>query len=328
MITITNKADVLNISITGGVGSLYKNGYTLDKLIAETKDWVNDIVVDLSTLGGDSFESIAIHDYLKTLPGKVTTRVIGRTASAGATIFAAGDEREISKNSGLLIHRGGTRTEGNVDDHEQSIQTLTEHDNLITSIYQSVTGKRKALIESQMKKERFMTAEEAIEWGFATKIIETKQNPILNQAEMDTTKIKELLNVAEDDAIQTAIETMQAENTRLAGIVNQVEADKDAAKELEITNYIDAAVTDGKIADEVKDKYITLAKTDFEAVKMVIEAAKPAPLKNHIEDTDPEKIEMTKAEALKIRNSKKSLQRWFDENPEEYTKVMNTLKSK
>ena len=140
---------------------------------------------------------------------------------------------------------------------------------------------------------------------------------------MDTTTIKTLLNVADDTGIETAIEALQAENTRLAGIVNQVEADKAAQVEAEIETFVTDAVTAGKITNDVKDKYIALAKTDFEAVKTVIEAAKPAPLKNLIhEETAPP--EMTADEARQLWNEKKvknQLGRWFEESPEEYSKI-------
>ncbi len=99
MIEVTNSAEVTNITISGAVGSLYKDGYTLEKLKESIVDEVKNVIVDLKTMGGDSFEAIAIYDYLKSLPVPVTTRIIGNTASAGFTIWAAGDVREISKNS-------------------------------------------------------------------------------------------------------------------------------------------------------------------------------------------------------------------------------------
>jgi ATP-dependent protease ClpP protease subunit len=329
MIQITNTVDTAKVLISGDIGaSFWGEGFTFDSFKEQINGDFSNIDVEIKSNGGDGNEAFAIYDELKRNPARVTVNIVGATASAGTIIAMGGDVVNMADNARFLIHRASTIAAGNIDEIGKAADMLEDFDNRLLNIYQKRTGKRKAQLQNLMKEDKWLTPDEAINWGFVDKVMKTKQNPILNKTEMDTTKIKELLNVAEDDAIQNAIESIQSENTRLTGIVNQVEADKEAAKDTEIANYIEAAVTDGKITDEVKDKYIALAKTDFEAVKMVIEAAKPAPLKNHIEVNDPEPVEMTKAEALKIRNSKKSLQRWFDENPEEYTKVMNLLKSK
>jgi len=327
MIEVTNSADVTNITISGAVGSLYKDGYTLEKLKESITDGVSNVVVDLKTLGGDSFEAIAIYDYLKSLPTLVTTRIIGNTASAGFTIWAAGDVREISKNSKGLIHKGRTKTEGDATDHENAVEVLNNHDDQIAGIYQEATGKRIAIIKDLMDKAKWMTAEELIKLGFAHKIIE--QKPILNEVDMETTNIRTILNVADDAGIEAAIIALQTENERLTGIVNQIEADKQSAHETEITNYVTDAVTAGKVTEAVKDSLINLAKTDFEAVKNIVEAAKPAPLSNHIEEGQQEPAKMTKAEATQIYNSwvaKNKAARMQVDQPDKYLEVRNAMK--
>ena len=329
MIEITNSVDTAKVLISGDIGdSFWGEGFTFDNFKEQINGDFSNIDIEIKSNGGDGNEAFAIYDELKRNQARVTVNIVGATASAGTIIAMGGDVVNMADNARFLIHRASTIAAGNIDEIGKAADMLEDFDNRLLNIYQKRTGKRKAQLQNLMKEDKWLTPDEAINWGFVDKVMKTKQNPILNQAEMDTTKIKELLGVDSDEAIEGAIAELKSENESLKESVQETEAKKEEELEKEITNFIEAAVTDGKITDEVKESYIILAKTDFEAVKMVIEAAKPAPLKNHIDVNDPEPVEMTKAEALKIRNSKKSLQRWFDENPEEYTKVMNLLKSK
>lgn len=329
MIEITNSVDTAKVLISGDIGeSFWGDGFTFNTFKEQINGDFSNIEVEIKSNGGDGNEAFAIYDELKKNPARVTVNIVGATASAGTIIAMGGDVINITENARFLIHRASTIAAGNIDDIERAADLLEDFDNRLLNIYQKRTGKRKSQLQSLMKEDKWLKPDEAVNWGFVDKIMKTKQNPILNKTEMDTTKIKELLNVAEDEAIQNAIEAIQAENTRLAEIVNQVEADKEAAKDAEIVNYIEAAVTDGKITAEVKDKYLALAKSDFDAVKVVIEAAKPEPLKNHIDPVEPKDVEMTKEQAQKIWNSHKSKGEWFEQNPEEYNKVREILKGK
>lgn len=329
MIEITNSVDTAKVLISGDIGeSFWGDGFTFNTFKEQINGDFSNIEVEIKSNGGDGNEAFAIYDELKKNPARVTVNIVGATASAGTIIAMGGDVINITENARFLIHRASTIAAGNIDDIERAADLLEDFDNRLLNIYQKRTGKRKSQLQSLMKEDKWLKPDEAVNWGFVDKIMKTKQNPILNKTEMDTTKIKELLNVAEDEAIQNAIEAIQAENTRLAEIVNQVETDKEAAKDAEIVNYIEAAVTDGKITAEVKEKYLALAKSDFDAVKVIIEAAKPEPLKNHIEDNPAEDVEMTNDQAQKIWNRHKSKGEWFEQNPEEYNKVREILKGK
>jgi len=115
----------------------------------------------------------------------------------------------------------------------------------------------------------------------------------------------------------------------LQAIVDQHTAEAATAKEAEITNYVTEAVTSGKVAETVKESLINLAKTDFDAVKNIIDTAKPAPLKNHVEEGEPVKPTMSKIEATKIYNSwvaKNKTARMQVDEPDKYLEVRNAMK--
>ncbi len=331
MIRIENNADTAKILISGEIGEgWFTEGFTLEKLKNGIgSDEVTNIELEINSLGGDLIEALAIYDSLKTSNARVKAKIIGSTASAGTVIAMGADEIEISENSNFLIHRASTFAGGNVDDMERAADELAMWDEKLLNIYQKRTGKRKSQISDLMKQDKWLTATEAINWGFADRKIK-EQKPILNKTEMDTTKIKELLNVDSDEAIEQAITNLIDSRTELQNKVTASEQAEAEAKNQEIAAYITAAETAGKITAEVKDSLITLAKTDFDAVKTIVEAAKPAPLSNIIEPGEPVKPKMTKEEARKIYDSwkvKNLVATKANDEPELYNEVRTALKS-
>jgi hypothetical protein len=156
-----------------------------------------------------------------------------------------------------------------------------------------------------------------------------KVGKILNQINMDTTELKKVLGVETDEAIQAAVTNLVTRVESLQSVVDQHAAQAEAAKELEISNYVTEAITAGKITATVKDSMINLAKTDFEAVKNIIETAKPAPLVNLIDEGKEPETKMTKEEATKIYNSwklKNKVGRMAQDDPDKYMEVRNALK--
>jgi len=331
MIRIENNADTAKILISGEIGEgWFTEGFTLEKLKNGIgSDEVTNIELEINSLGGDLIEALAIYDSLKTSNARVKAKIIGSTASAGTVIAMGADEIEISENSNFLIHRASTFAGGNVDDMERAADELAMWDEKLLNIYQKRTGKRKSQISDLMKQDKWLTATEAINWGFADRKIK-EQKPILNKTEMDTTKIKELLNVDSDEAIEQAITNLIDSRTELQNKVTASEQAEAEAKNQEIAAYITAAETAGKITAEVKDSLITLAKTDFDSVKKIVDAAKPAPLSNIIEPGEPVKPKMTKEEARKIYDSwkvKNLVATKANDEPELYNEVRTALKS-
>ena len=318
MIQIQNSADTAKILISGEIGEgWFDDGFTLEKLKAGIgSDDVTNIELEISSLGGDLIEALAIYDSLKTSNARVKAKIIGSSASAATVIAMGADEIEISENSNFHIHRASTVAMGNVDNMDEAAQELAMWDEKLLNIYQKRTGKRKSQISDLMKQDKWISSSEAVTWGFADRKIKEVKT-ILNQSEMDTTELKKLLKVETDDQIQTAVEALiqnSAKVAELQAVVDQVEADKAEAKRQEITNYLDDAVTGKKITAEVKDSLMALAKTDFEAVKKVVEAAKPEPLKNMVKPGEGDApAKMTKE--VFFENYKKGI---YEKDPEKY----------
>lgn len=131
--------------------------------------------VRINSLGGEVDAALAIHSLLASLPN-VTTECIGFCASAATVIFMAGKERLIANNALFLIHKCSSRAYGN----ENKIRrTLEEQQTINTTIRNTYVeaGCDPATVDQLMNDNdgqgRWLSAEQALQYGFATAITRT-----------------------------------------------------------------------------------------------------------------------------------------------------------
>lgn len=164
-----NKQTILTLS-----GTIQKRYWSDDKYIdaklvrdqLESVD--NDVVIRLNSTGGDVFQGVEIYNYLKNHPSKITVEVMGTAASAATFICAGADEVIMNTGTTFMIHRGATLAWGNKNDIEATLKMLETIDESIINIYTELSGQTANQIESWMDEEKWFTADEAVEYGFAT----------------------------------------------------------------------------------------------------------------------------------------------------------------
>lgn len=141
------------------------------KDVRETLDAVSeDIVIKLNSPGGDVFEGIEIYNYLKDHPSNITVEVTGVAASAATFIVAGADEVIMNIGTSLMIHEASTFTWGNKSDIQKTLNALETIDESILSIYSEKTGQSNEKLEEWMNEEKWFTADEAVEFGFADSV--------------------------------------------------------------------------------------------------------------------------------------------------------------
>ncbi|WP_262316417.1 head maturation protease, ClpP-related [Lacticaseibacillus parakribbianus] len=134
-------------------------------------DETDDVTVNISSDGGDVFSASAIYSMLRARPGNVTVNIVGLAASAGSVIAMAGKTVNISPTGALMIHRASTVAQGNTDDMNQAKTMLDQVDQTIVPAYVAKTGKTEGEILDLMVKESWITAKQAVDWGFADSIM-------------------------------------------------------------------------------------------------------------------------------------------------------------
>lgn len=136
------------------------------------------LTIRMHSIGGDAGVSILIHNRLRDLAAKGTALkciVDGVAMSGGSLIMCACDDVEVNPSSLVMIHKAAISLEDscNADDLRKHASALDAWDKAQVSIY-----KRKApalsdmTISNMMAKTTYMTGMEAVEKGFANKLLE------------------------------------------------------------------------------------------------------------------------------------------------------------
>ncbi len=152
-------------------------------------DWLTGLPADTAAVnvrinspGGDVFEGVGIYNALVTWQAgqegrKINVKIDALAASIASVIAMAGDDIEIGGNAMMMIHRASTITWGNAADHEQSAQALKGIDDTIVKTYEARTGQKLDDLKAWLDNETYMTADEAVERGFADKKAALKGKP-------------------------------------------------------------------------------------------------------------------------------------------------------
>jgi len=347
MIKVFNEVDKVVIDVSGQIGAgWFEDGNTRETILKEIKDFeTSDITVNVHSLGGDLLEGLAIYDMLKEHPARITTKIVGATASAGTIIAMAGDTVEITENSKFLIHNASTLTAGNADEHEKSAEQLRKFDNNIVSIYRKKTGKPKSEIKALMSKEVWIDASEAKGWGFIDKITKTTNkienykelSKILNISDMDNKIIMALLNIEDEAKIEASIQDLinaktelttfnEKTTAELADVTAKIEAmqaEIEVEKTSKIENAVMAAIEADKIKAVQKEIFINLLTNDFENGMKVLNSIESKVSMRDIQNSTPKAEAVVKDYDWHMKNDAAGLMKMKDENPASYQALID-----
>ena len=188
-IRIRNSADVCYIDIEGNIGvpeewqfddpgarvATYERFRAAAARIAALE--AAEVVVSIRSTGGDVNDALLIYDALRALPGRITTRCYGYTASAATLIAQAASEgrREIAAGALYLIHNSECSVEGNVAELEARIGLLRKTDERLAEIYAARSGRPAAEFAALMAENngsgRWLSPEETVAAGLADRVI-------------------------------------------------------------------------------------------------------------------------------------------------------------
>lgn len=175
-----------------------------------------DVEVDIASGGGSVFAASEIYTMLKAYSGKVVVNIQGLAASAASVIAMAGDEVNMSPTSQMMIHKASTISMGNADDLDHDSKMLDVTDQSIVNAYENKTGLKRDDILQMMAKETWMTAQDAVDKGFADNVaVDTsaQQPQLINAVGVPTlsnsavSKIKNLLAKSRSDKPEKQVET-------------------------------------------------------------------------------------------------------------------------
>ncbi|MCS6924912.1 MAG: ATP-dependent Clp endopeptidase proteolytic subunit ClpP [Candidatus Binatia bacterium] len=151
---------------------------TAQLLFLESEDPEKDIHLYINSPGGSVTAGLAIYDTMQYIRPDVSTLCVGQAASMGALLLAAGakGKRFALPHARIMIHQPLGGVQGQATDihiHAQEILRVKEQINQILSKH---TGQSLARIEQDTDRDRFLTSQQAVEYGLIDEVIVTRKN--------------------------------------------------------------------------------------------------------------------------------------------------------
>ena len=150
------------------------NAIVAQLLFLQSDDPKADVHMYINSPGGSISAGLAIYDTMQFINCDVATYCVGQCASMGAVLLAAGaaGKRNALPNSRIMIHQPLAGMEGTAEEiliHAKEFMKIKEKLNRILIKH---TGHPLEKIEKDTDRDRFMSAEEALEYGLIDHIIE------------------------------------------------------------------------------------------------------------------------------------------------------------
>ena len=142
-------------------------------LFLEMEDPDADIMFYINSPGGSVSAGMSIYDTMQYLRCEVSTLCIGMAASMGAFLLSAGakGKRKALPNAEIMIHQPSGGASGQASDiaiHAEQILRIRQN---LNEILAKNTGKSIDVIERDVERDHFMTAQQALEYGLIDEII-------------------------------------------------------------------------------------------------------------------------------------------------------------
>ena len=174
------------VFLNGEVNDAVSNAICAQLLFLEAEDPAADINFYINSPGGSVTAGLAMYDTMQYIKPDVSTIVMGQAASMGSFLAQAGapGKRMLLPESRTMIHRvsSGTRgTGGSVHvqelEMEDAIRSFEESKRLnqrLTELYvrHNTAGKTYDELFETMKFDTFLSAQDAVENGFADEVVE------------------------------------------------------------------------------------------------------------------------------------------------------------
>ncbi len=145
----------------------------------EASDPDKDIQMYINSPGGSISAGMGIYDVMQFVKSDVSTYCIGLAASMGALLLTAGakGKRFSLPNSRVMIHQplGGAR--GQASDIEIQANEILYLKQRMNEIMARHTGKGVDKISQDTERDRYLSAEEAVEYGLIDKVVEKHAGP-------------------------------------------------------------------------------------------------------------------------------------------------------
>ena len=166
------------VMLTGEVNDHSANLVVAQMLFLESQNSVEDINFYINSPGGAVTAGLGIYDTMQFIKSPVSTIVMGQACSMGSFLANAGEpgKRFVLPNSRTMIHQPSGGAGGQATDMQIQVDEIIKMKKSLTETYVTHNSKGKKYDEmlAAMERHNFMSAQEAVDFGLADKVIQRK----------------------------------------------------------------------------------------------------------------------------------------------------------
>ena len=166
------------IFINGEINTTMSDVIVAQLLFLESEDPNKDVSVYINSPGGEVTAGLAILDTMEFIKPDVQTIVMGQACSMGSLLAQAGakDKRMMLPNARHMIHQPSGGARGQATDMLIQVEEILAMKKNLTQIYvnHNSAGKTFEQLTQDMERDRFMSSQQALEYGLIDKIIDKR----------------------------------------------------------------------------------------------------------------------------------------------------------
>ncbi len=178
-----------------GVDDNVANIIVAQLLFLDAEDPTRPVHMYINSPGGHVYAGMAIYDTMQHMRAPVHTYCVGMAASMGAVLLTAGEpgKRHALPNARIMIHQPSGGSQGTAADIEIQAREILDIRQRLNKVLAKHTGQSVEQIAQDVDRDRFMSPEEAAEYGLIDQVI---TGPVgSGETPADTTTLKS----ADDD---------------------------------------------------------------------------------------------------------------------------------
>ena len=164
------------IFIVGAIEDHMANLVIAQLLFLESENPDKDVHLYINSPGGSVTAGLSIYDTMRFIKPDVSTMCIGQAASMGAFLLSGGTKgkRYTLPNARTMIHQPSGGAQGQATDIEIQAKEILFLRERLNSLLSDHTGQTMEVIERDTERDRFMSAEQSVEYGLVDEVITSR----------------------------------------------------------------------------------------------------------------------------------------------------------
>ena len=164
------------IFIVGPIEDQMANLIVAQLLFLESENPDKDVHLYINSPGGSVTAGLSIYDTIQFIEPEVSTMCVGQAASMGAFLLSGGakGKRLILPNARTMIHQPSGGAQGQATDIEIQAKEILFLRERLNKLLADHTGQSLDVIERDTERDRFMSAEQSVEYGLVDAVISSR----------------------------------------------------------------------------------------------------------------------------------------------------------